>query len=128
MDVLAAKQRHYLASNRVKKLLLRKKEAKDLHPLHPEIVEISPTTCCFEQEGRQEFKVGEEVDFIFDTGDCCLSAGARIVWVTKFEHIDEGYGHLVWFSYGAEFSGELDRDFFQRIKGDPKRTSSLTIK
>jgi hypothetical protein len=126
MDVQIVKQKHYLASKQVKKLQVRRKGGKNLHPLHHELVEISSTTCCFEKEGRQEFRVGEEVDFIFDTEECCLSTGARIVWVTKFEHIDEGYEHIVWFSYGAEFSGELDGDFFQRIKGDPKRTSSLT--
>jgi hypothetical protein len=123
MDVLTAKQKHYLASNQIKKLLVRRKGTKNLHPLHHELVEISSTTCCFETEGRQKFRVGEEVDVIFETGDCCLSSGASIVWVTKFEHIDEGYEHVVWFSYGAEFSGELDGDFFQRIKGDHKRVA-----
>jgi hypothetical protein len=128
MDVQKATQKHYLASNQIKKLLVRKHGDKDLHPLHQELVEISPTTFSFEKEGRQEFQVGEEVDFIFDTGNYCLNARANIVWVTKYEHIDEGYEHMVWFSYGAEFSGELNGAFFKRIKGGPKGTRYLTKK
>jgi hypothetical protein len=74
MDVHKATRKHYLASSQIKKLLVRKQGDKNLHPLHHELVEISPTTCCFEKEGQQEFRVGEGVDLIFDTGNYCLSA------------------------------------------------------
>jgi hypothetical protein len=121
MEMQAAKRMFYLAVSRINKLSVRKKGASDLRLLHPEVVEISPTSCFFERPGNQDFQVGEEIDFLFDTEDSCLSAGAAIVWVTKFEFLDEAYEHDIWFSYGAEFSSELDGEFFQRIKGDPKK-------
>ena len=123
MEMQAAKRMFYLAVSQVKKLLVRKKGASNFQVLHPEVVEISPTSCCFERKGHQDYQVGEEVDFLFDTGDCCLSAEAAIVWVTRYEFMDEAYEHDTWFSYGAEFSSELDGEFFQRIKGDPKKAA-----
>ncbi len=125
MERQTAQQMHYLDLGRIKKLAVRKKGETDFQPIHLEIVEISPGVCCFEREGRQEFQVGEELEFFFDIEDASLSASATIGWVAKCEYLDEGYEHRVWFSYGAEFDGELDADFFQCIAGDPKKSRSL---
>jgi hypothetical protein len=125
MERQTAQQMHYLDLGRVKKLAVRKKGETDFQPIHLEIVEVSLDVCCFEREGRQEFQVGEELEFLFDIEDSCLSANATIGWVAKCELLDENYERRVWFTYGAEFGGEIDTDFFRRIAGDPKKSGSL---
>jgi hypothetical protein len=43
--------------------------------------------------------------------------------VAKFEMLDEGYEYKTWFSYRAEFDADLEADLFQRIIGDPKKST-----
>jgi hypothetical protein len=125
MDGQAVKQMHYLATDRVKNLTVQKKSGTDYMPLHLGTVEISPTVCIFEVEGQPEFTVGEEVDLLFHLEDGSLGAKAIIAWLTKCELLDSDYEHKAWFSYGAEFAGELNIDLFKRVAGDPKRSQPL---
>jgi hypothetical protein len=118
-------QMHYLAPGRVEKISVRKKDGTNFQSLHLGTVEISPTICHFEWGVRQEFQVGEELEFLFNMEDGCVSARAIIGWVVKYELLDEGYEQRIWFSYGAEFDGELDADFFRGIAGDPKKSKPL---
>jgi hypothetical protein len=109
----------------VKRLTIQGKGSMDVQSIQLETVEISPTMCCFEWEGEQEFLSGDELDFHFDLEDFSLRARAAIVRVDKCAFLDEGYEHKISFSYCAEFDGELDRDLFKRIAGIPKICKSI---
>ncbi len=127
MEGRAGRQLYYLALSQVKNLSVQKTGATAYQPIHLGTVEISPTSCHFEREGRQEFQVGEECDIIFDMEGFCLSTKATVVFVARCEMLDEGYEHKIWFSYGVEFDAELDPDLFQRLVGDPKRSKTPKI-
>ncbi len=106
-------------------MLVQKTNWPGLRPIHVETVEISPTLCCFEWEGEQAFGVGEELSFYFDLEGSPLSVKAAILDVDRCEFLDECYEHKTWFTYCAQFNGELDRDFFKRIVGSPRKCKSL---
>jgi len=118
-------QIYHLAPGNLKQLLVQKKSWPALQPIHVETVEISPTLCCFEWEGEQAFGIGDELHFYFDLEGSSLSVKAAIRDVDRCEFLDEGYEHKTWFTYCAQFAGELDKDFFKRIVGSPRKCKSL---
>lgn len=97
----------------------------EVQSIQLETVEVSPTLCCFEWEGEQEFLTGDELDFHFDLEDSSLIARAVIVRVDKCAFLDESYGHKISSSYCAQFDDELDRSFFKRIAGAPRICKSI---
>jgi hypothetical protein len=122
---LTADQAYYLASGSVKSLSVQKKGSTDVQSIQLETVEISPTMCCFEWEGDQEFLSGDELDFHFDLEDFSLRTRGAIVRVDKCAFLDEGYEHKISSSYCAQFDGELDRNLFKRIAGTPRICKSI---
>jgi hypothetical protein len=118
-------QIYHLAPGNLKQLLIQKKSWPGLRPIQVETVEISPTLCCFEWEGEQVFGIGDELDFYFYLEESSLSINAAIRDVDRCEFLGEGYEHKTSFTYCAQFAGALDKDFFKRIVGSPRKCKSL---
>ena len=117
-------QLHYLTHKKVKKLWIEKKHWKKLHSIHLETVEISPGVCCFEWEGEQKLRVGDELNFRFDFKENCLNKRAAIFKVYKSRFLDDGYEHQTWHVYCARFDDELDPDLFREIIGPRRQCKS----
>lgn len=113
---------YYLAPGQVTNLLVRKKGSPEFRPLHMETVEISPTACCFEWEGKQEFQAREDLEFLFHLEDRSLNVKGTIVSIDPWKSWDEGYEYKTWHAYRAQFEAELDAGLFQRLAGDPKKS------
>lgn len=124
---MEGKQLYYLALGQVRRLAVQKKGATDYQPIHLSTVEVSPTFCHFEQEGRQEFQVGEECDILIDMEGSCFNVKATIVVVVRCEMLDEGYEQKTWFTYGVEFDRELDSILFKKLVGDRKRSKTPRV-
>jgi hypothetical protein len=120
-----ADQAYYLSPGKVKNLFVQKKDSRNVRSVHLETVEISPTMCCFELEGGEEFLNRDELDFLFDLEDFSLKATATILRVDKRVFLNEGYEHKPRASYCAQFDRELDGDFFKRISGTPRVCKSV---
>ncbi len=117
---------HSLAPGKVKSLLIQKKGRVESHPVYLETVEISPSLCCFEREGEQDFNVGDELHFHFLLEDCSLSARAAVLQVDRCKFLDECYERKVWYLYCARFAGQLDQKLFTQMIGAPRLCRSST--
>jgi hypothetical protein len=117
-------QLHYLAHKKVKKLWIEKKNWRKLHGIHLETVEISPGVCCFEWEGEQTLKEGDELIFRFDLKENSLNIRAAIFKIYRCRFLDEGYEHKIWHFYCARFDDELDPDLFNEIIGPRRQCKS----
>jgi hypothetical protein len=112
---------HSIDPERVRQLLIQRRHWPEGKPAHIEMVEVSPSFCCFEWEaGREGFDVGEPLDLHFLLDDCRLSKRASILSVDRCEFLDEGYEHQPWLVYCARFDGKIDGPDFERIAGTPR--------
>ena len=121
MDKKNQCQTHYLACGELRELLVRKTGSPDFKPLHPGTMEIEPSGCRFEWEGRQEFQAMDKLEFLFQLEDCSMNAEATVISVDEWRCWDDCYDHKNWYTYRAEFDSELETHLFQRLLACPKR-------
>ncbi len=108
----------------MRKLWIEKTNWEKHRSIHLETVEISREVCCFEWEGEQAFRVGDELNFRFDLREHFLNKRAAIVTVDKSKLLDEGYEHQTWHSYCARFDDELDDEVFKEMVGSRRQCKS----